>query len=420
MKKKWFYAAILLIVMSFILTFVKREGREKEEQKEVVNFELWTINEFYSSFMQQKAESYNASAIGKEIRLDIKVYTRNQIAYKLKAAFQSGNGIPDFVDINYQDFSEFIGTSNYKLNLYPLNSLREDYAHTINQEALNPFTANGILFAIPYGTGREVVFYNVKLLSEYRVDASKCKTWEDFIAMGRHIQDMGGPMLCPLDIQNNDLFLMLLLQSGVDLQILSEEELSDTEEYKELFQLILSMCTSRQIMSIPANYDIYNREFFEEFEQDSYVCIIAPLEYANELMRQLPRYNSQIVAYPLPGLYDSGTPVAVAQYATTITAQCKDISTAKEFLAYAKLEEEALYDITDTLLMQNIGSQKAVYTYTPDHVIYKEYFRGNPVKSLYQGGSKIIYFEGNQNISRITQRYVSELLEAIDAFNKNE
>lgn len=409
-KHKITVTAVLVIFLSIYLCSCKTENITEEVN--VLSLDFWTVSKAHAQYMETCAQEYNQQTDGTRVKLNIKIYSRNQIAEKLWMAFRSGSNIPDLVDVHYRDFAFFITPSDLKF--YPLNLRLSKYPELVDVNTIYPFMVSDTCFGLPYSSGEMVVFYNSDILSRYNMDASKIKSWQDYVNAGMTIAVQGGPKMVALDLNNLDYFYYMMAQSGALNSELTLEEMRETQAYVEVTQLLCNMVTQSQVAEIAPGYDIYNQNFFDAFEAGEYVSIIAPLEYAVELITNLPHMQQKLIAYSVPALDGSIVSGTSAQFATAVTTSCEDVSTAKDFVFFAHATHFAFTKATDTLYVRNIGKTESAKTMSPDNAVFTRYFRGNPIKLVISDTQPRSYLSCNTNIIELSHLFVKDLLERVD------
>ncbi len=332
-------ALVLSAVLAAAVYLAVPSARDQAApEPEVTQLEFWTVNSQYAAYMRDRADQFNRAAQGKKIDLTVKVYPRSFIVGQLSKTLFSDAGVPDMVDILFNDFNRFVSSADYTLLLYPLGSLLNGRSAPAPW-AIEPFSFNLNPLAIPYASGQMMVFYNHPLMLRCGVDPASIKTWADYLAAGSVVADQG-IALFPLDISGNDLIFALMLDASDAEANGPAGAVLHSPSYQSTYLTLRDLLKSG-VCRVSENYDIYNNAFFRAFEAGEYISVIASAEYALDLAANAPNLKDALYVQALP-LPSTGTgAVSVAQYGTAITARCRDIPLAKEFLRFAKLSAGA-------------------------------------------------------------------------------
>ena len=69
---------------------------------------MWTFADVHATYYEEMAEKWNEANPDKEIQLEVTVYPYDDMHNKLQLAVNSGEGLPDVVDIEVNKFANFV------------------------------------------------------------------------------------------------------------------------------------------------------------------------------------------------------------------------------------------------------------------------------------------------------------------------
>ncbi|GAA4428957.1 hypothetical protein GCM10023169_30730 [Georgenia halophila] len=136
------------------------------------------------------AERWNEENPDRPIDLEVTVYPYDDMHNKLQLGVNSGSGLPDVVDIEVNQFSNFVQGSNPPLA--DLTGAASPYIDDIVQARLDLYSRNGTIYGYPTHVGAFVAFYNSTLLDEAGIDYTTIETWQDFQEAGVKYHDETG------------------------------------------------------------------------------------------------------------------------------------------------------------------------------------------------------------------------------------
>ena len=70
---------------------------------------MWVFAELHATYYEQMAKQWNEQNPDRPIDLKVTVYPYEDMHNKLQLAANSGSGLPDLVDIEVNQFSNFVG-----------------------------------------------------------------------------------------------------------------------------------------------------------------------------------------------------------------------------------------------------------------------------------------------------------------------
>lgn len=403
---------VCLIGVVCVWLYTLREAWE-ESQLDYTRLSFWTVSESYADYMLSCAQRFNEQSDGEKIELDVQVYSRSFIVDQINKSLLNDDQIPDLADIRFVDMHQFVNSAEHTMFLYPLNSLlAEDDAP--RAAALEPFAFNSTLLALPYGSGEMALFVNVALLENHGVNTERIGSWEDFLALGKALKEDGVSLLA-VDVNNWDLLLAAMLQRDADLANDADTgEIIRSDAFCAVYAA-LKDAVREGVTVIPEELDIYNQSFYASFQAGECACVVAPMEYAYNLIHNMPDLSGKIRIRPLPGVEAGDKSPLVAQYGTAILAKGKNIRLAKRFLQFAKLGEERYREMTDTLYVGSVSEGGAGARNAPRDAAFAAYFGEDAPFSF--GAAEECSFSGASALPVAALQLTEDLLDASETSN---
>lgn len=413
MKRRmaWLGICILILILGTTgIWFFSMKRTLNRPQQSYTRMTFWTVSEGYADYMRSCVEQYNAQTQEERIELDIQVYSREFIVDQINKSLLKDDQSPDLVDIRFMDMHRFVNSAEHSMFLYPLNSLLSEQERENNQ-SFDAFSFNNTLLALPYGSGEMVAFVNRQIMEQVGMEREELGEWNRFLSWGETLS-RNGVALFALDVNNFDLMLAMMLQCDAQLSEASDNtEIVHSDAYQQTHQLLIQLVRKGWAV-IPEELDIYNQYFYKSFEEGECLCIFAPLEYASELIRNVPDMSGKVSIYPLPGVEVNQAAPYVAQYGTAILAKGKNIRLAKSFLQFAKVGEERYQEMADTLCVGKLSEETQAQHSVPENDAFLEYF-GEDAFAAFTNVDKR-YFNGASRLPEAVVPLAADLLGACE------
>ncbi|MGL4982516.1 MAG: ABC transporter substrate-binding protein [Treponemataceae bacterium] len=353
---------------------VDSEGRKPQE------YTLWTFIELHGQFYQEIAARWNEENPDRPIKLKISVLPYGDMHTKLQSALLAGKGAPDFCDIEIGQFPNFLKGMP---QLEPLNAVVSDYDNIV-QSRLDLYSKDGEVYGLPTHVGATVIYYNTELLEKAGIDYTKIITWDDYKQAGTKLFDQTDVYLGTADTSAAWVVPLLLAELGGDLTDENGYPTVDTPQMKEALSMLRDLENSNAIATI-AGGQPDTEEAYGEYNREKYASAILPIWFMSRFINYMPDLAGKIAIAPAP-VFEKGQPRSVGGggTGTVITKTAPDMWLAKDFLAYAKLSEEANIKIWEILgfdpVNTTIWSNREV-THNPNNK-YVQYFVNNPFDVL--------------------------------------
>lgn len=152
------------------------------------------------------------------VKVDVQVMDQFALRTRLQAAFTTGGEVPDVVEMP-QYASYFLRGPTKDVGLLDLTDWVKENKLQDRMVAsrFSMWQRRGVVFGLPHDVHPTMLAYRADIVEdELKIDVSKIKTWDDFVAMARPIVT---PNRFALELSNSGSYWlsMLMLQRGIGL-----------------------------------------------------------------------------------------------------------------------------------------------------------------------------------------------------------
>ena len=366
---------------------------EPAEEKQVLDagagenateLSYWTFVDLHGKHFEKMLGLWNEANPDRQIKLNVTVMPYDDMHNKLLIAVQTGTGAPDISDIELGRFPDFLAGDDVPLET--LDDVVAPYKDSLVQARLDIYSKDGHVYGAPTHVGGSVAFYNTEILEAAGVDYTTIKTWDDFKKAGIQVYEKTGKYMGTADTSATWELSMLLAQQGSDFTDADGKPQVNTPEMIKAVTMLKDLQDNNVIATIPGGQPD-TEEAKGEYNQGNYACALMPLWLMSRFTNDVTDLNGKIAIAPLP-VFEEGMPrsVGLGGTGTVVTKTAKDVQLAKDFLAFAKLSEQANVEIWNTLgfdpCNMKVWDMKDV-THNPDNEFVK-YFKTNPFDVLHE------------------------------------
>ena len=362
------------------------------------SLDMWVFAELHATYYEQMAKQWNEENPDRPIDLEVTVYPYEDMHNKLLLAANSGSGLPDVVDIEVNQFSNFVAEDG-RTPLSDLTEAAEPYQDDIVQARLDLYTRDGVILGFPTHVGAFVAFYNTRLLEKAGIDYTTIKTWQDFQDAGAAYNKATGRAFGVASTGVDMVEPLIIAQLGGNLFAEDGSVAVNSPEVVEALELEQTMQEAGAISTIPGGSPDAE-EAFGAINNGDYAAIVYPAWYTSRFVDYMPDLAGDIAIAPAPVV--EGAQVATIGGGGTGTAvpeasPNKDIAT--EWLAFAKLSPEANAAVWEVLGFDPVNMavwEDKELTHNPKNR-FNKYFQTNLFDVLNQYKGDIGHFESFTN-----------------------
>ncbi len=373
------------------------------------NLEMWVFAELHATYYEQMAKQWNEENPDRPIDLEVTVYPYEDMHNKLQLAVNSGSGLPDLVDIEVNQFSNFVEGS--KSPLSDLTEAADTYKDDIVQARLDLYTRDGVIRGLPTHVGAFVAFYNTALLEKAGIDYKTIKTWEDFEKAGVTYNKETGREFGVASTGVNMVEPLMIAQQGGSLFAEDDNVAVNSPEVVETLESEQEMQEAGAISTIPGGSPD-SEEAYGAINDGDYAAIVYPAWYTSRFVDYMPdlRGDIAIAPAPVPEAPEVAT-IGGGGTGTAVPEASPDKEIAQEWLAFAKLSPEANVAVWEVLgfdpVNMSVWKDKEV-THDPKNK-FNKYFQTNLFDVLNQYKGDIGHFESftNPNLPAVDDQFTT-------------
>jgi arabinosaccharide transport system substrate-binding protein len=362
------------------------------------SLDMWVFAELHATYYEQMAKLWNEENPDRAIDLKVTVYPYEDMHNKLLLAANSGSGLPDVVDIEVNQFSNFVAEDG-RTPLSDLTEAAEPYRDDVVQARLDLYTRDGVVLGFPTHVGAFVAFYNTRLLEKAGIDYTTIKTWQDFQEAGTAYNKATGRAFGVASTGVDMVEPLIIAQLGGNLFAGDGSVAVNSPEVVEALELEQTMQEAGAISTIPGGSPD-TEEAYGAINNGDYAAVVYPAWYTSRFVDYMPDLAGDIAIAPAP--VPEGAEVATIGGGGTGTAvpeASPDKDIAQEWLAFAKLSPEANVAVWEVLgfdpVNMSIWEDKQV-THNPKNR-FNKYFQTNLFDVLNQYKGDIGHFESFTN-----------------------
>ena len=374
------------------------------------DLDMWVFAEMHATYYEEMAKQWNEENPDRRIDLEVTVYPYDDMHNKLQLAVNSGSGLPDLVDIEVNQFSNFVAEGG-KSPLADLTEAAEPYKDDIVEARLDLYTRDDVIRGFPTHVGAFVAFYNTPLLEQAGIDYKTIETWEDFEQAGVAYTQATGREFGVAGTEVSMVQSLIIAQMGGSLFDEDGNVAVNSPEVVEALELQQSMQEAGAISTIPGGGPD-DEEAYGAINDGDYAAIVYPAWYTSRFVDYMPDLAGEIAIAPAPVI--EGGEVATIGGGGTGTAvpeASPDKDIAMEWLAFAKLSPEANVAVWEVLgfdpVNMSVWEDKDV-THNPENK-YNQYFQTNLFDVLNEVKEDIGHFESftNQNLPAVDDLFTT-------------
>lgn len=389
-------ALLLVLIMTMSILWGCNSGSDDTaetvtEEKQVldagagedaVELEYWTFVDLHGQHFSKMLGLWNEENPDRQIKLNVTVMPYDDMHNKLLLAVQTGEGAPDISDIELGRFPDFLAGNDVPLE--NLNDIVEPYKGKLVQSRLDIYSKEGTVYGLPTHVGASVAFYNTDILEAAGVDYTTIKTWDDYKAAGIKVYEATGKYMGTADTSATWQTSMIAAQQGTDITDDNGNPQVNSPEMIKGFEMLKDLQENNVIATI-AGGQPDTEEAKGEYNIGNYASALMPLWYMSRFTNEITDLNGKIAIAPIP-VFEEGQPrsLGLGGTGTVVTKTAKDVQLAKDFLAFAKLSDQANIEIWNTLgfdpCNMDVWEMKDI-THNPDNA-FVQYFKNNPFDVL--------------------------------------
>lgn len=311
------------------------------------NMEMWSFVEMHNTFYAQMLEKWNEENPDRQIQMTFTTYPFTDMHNKMIMALQTGEGAPDLCDIERGQFPNF---TQGEVQLYPLNDALASYESDLVQSRLEIYSVDDNYYGTPTHVGATVMFYNDELLSQYGIDYTTIKTWDDYTAAAETLKEAsnGEVKMTSVDTGGTDWLWVSMAANNED-WVDAEGKAIVPDSINTMLKMQQEWINNDLAMVSPDGH-VDLEAGFQNILDGNIASFPKALWFMSRFLNYMPEESGKWAMAPCP-VYEEGQSrsVGVGGTGTVVTNQSSDPQLAADFIAYAKCSEEGCLGIWETL-----------------------------------------------------------------------
>jgi arabinosaccharide transport system substrate-binding protein len=262
--------------------------------------EMW-ISSFQDQVYYEKMAKLYREKTKDDLVVNVHSYGFREMPDKLAAAFVTGKGIPDLVQLDETFFGVFLGKNTPFVDLTH-RIKKSGLAKDLHPRRLEVFSYGGKTLGVPQSLSAMVLYYRKDLFKEFGIKPADVVTWDGFKKAGEKLMKDHNQRFMAIDGTHFD---VLLRQKGFDLFDAKGTPLPNFEEAVELMEWLAAL-SEKQIAVMPDRGTIFDPVFFSgDLETGEILCVMGADWYGLDLFQQFaPDMKGQWGVLPLPAWTD--------------------------------------------------------------------------------------------------------------------
>lgn len=376
--------------------------------------ELWTFTELFQNFYETMADKWNEQNPDKLIRIKVNVMPYDDMHNKLQIVLNAGAGAPDFADVEISKFAIFMQGDT---QLMDMTEAAAPYRSNVVESRLGLYSKDGKLYGLPTHVGATVAFYNTKPLKEAGIDYQQIRTWDDYREAGRQYHEATGKNFGNCDTNANWMLNAILAQENADYMDADGKIAVNSEAMIRALTLMKELQEANAIAVTPGGQPDTD-EGYAAYAEGEFASMIIPFWMGSRFLNYMTDLSGQIAMAPVPVIENSKAKSVGGGGTGTVVIKAKEnAALTAEFLAFAKLSEEASIEQWETLgndpCNMAIWSNEAI-TQNPDNQ-FLQYYANNPFDVLneIEDGIALLYSQTTVAYPSISNEFNTITLNAI-------
>ncbi len=390
MVKKWLLMMVFGLVLVLAVACSSDEGSENTssdgndtggdtetedgaEASEVAGADIegatelsfWTFQELHLEFFVNAVDRWNEENPDRAIRLNAEAYPYDNMHNNLLLALQSGTGAPDIVDIELNRFPNFM---QGEPQLLPMNEYVEPVLDQFIESRFDIYSKDGNYYGMPFHVGATVAYYNKEIMDQAGVDIDSIVTWDDYMEAGQKVVENTDAKMVTFETTDIWSFWPLLRQQGSDYFDEDGNTIINNETNVNTLQIMQDMIYEQEIADVTPGGEYHAEEFYGFMNDGGQASIIMPMWYMGRFTDYMPDLEGKMEIRPMPRWSEDGNRSAGAGgTGTVVTNQTEHAELAQDFLAFAKLTEEA-----NIAIWEQLGFDPPMWTVWESEEIMKD------------------------------------------------
>lgn len=327
----------LLMLVCGILSGVWIGAHPDKQQPADLTF--WTFTKIhYDPYMETKPAFEQAH----HCTVDIQLNTSRAAIDRLQAALLSNVDVPDIVELPIDNAPGFLRGPLKDVSFIDLTERihKAGLWDRMVQARFAPYTSRGHIFGLPHDVHPVQIAYRSDIFAQNGIDASKIKTWDDFIRIGRKLTIPNKRYMIELHDYRSAHLETCLFQRGGGYFDPQGNCIFDNETSVQTMLWFVPLIAGPHKIADSRG----TGQFLTQAVEDGhFICLLCPDWRSKDLEKTIPRMAGKMKLMPLPAVAPGG--LNTSTWGGTmlgITRHCKNPDLAWQLALHLYLDKPGL------------------------------------------------------------------------------
>ncbi len=365
---------------------VLQSGVDQGAGEDATHLDLMTFVALHGTFYEEMAAEWNAANPDRQVKIQTRVLPFDAMHQRALMALQTGQEVPDIIDIEVGQFSNFVRGD---VPLRDLTDVAAPFRDDVVEARMDLYSRDGQLFGLPTHVGAMLAFYNVPLLEEAGIDYSTLQTWDDFREAGVRYHEETGRFLTTADTSAFWQTMLVTAQKGGEFTDAAGNVTLNSPEVVSALEFLQGLKRDNVAGPIPGGQPD-TEEAFGSINNGDFAAFIMPSWFTSRFLAYMGDMDGQW-AIAAPPSFADGNVVTVGGggTGTAVPSASENADLAAEFLAFAKLSESGNERVWQALGFDPVNTSMwttEAVTHDPENQ-FNQFFVNNMFDALNEIGA---------------------------------
>ena len=278
---------------------------------------------------------------------------------RLQAAMQAGiDDVPDLVELERDAIGFWLRGRLEEMKFVDLTDriAAEGLDKRMVESRFSMWSKEGRKFGLPHDVHPVGLIYRRDLIEQWGIDVNAIETWDDFIEMAKLIpkykddtDNVRDHYALQMDIQNGQVFELLMLQKGISIFDDQGNPQFDNEETVDLIEWYIRNSHGEDGIGYATGGVRKGQDLVKSLTEGLVLFFFAPDWFTKKMSYDAPSMHGNLAIMPLPAWEKGGRRTSVqGGTGLFITTHCEDrgkLDLAWELAKYLYTNEESLTEL---------------------------------------------------------------------------
>jgi arabinosaccharide transport system substrate-binding protein len=375
---RWFpygRAAFTMLILS-LLSALWIGAQPSSRQPSTLS--LWIFAKTHYDGYVKAAKTFETAHPG--VHIEVKLVANASLAARLQSAFLANVELPDLVEIEIGSAGSFFRGPLEDVGFLDLTERihRSGLWEKMVQSRFAPYTSRGRIFGLPHDVHPVMLAYRRDIFEQEGVDASKLRTWDDFIRAGKRLTIPGKRFMMELADTTGTNLETFLFQRGGGYFDPTGQCIFDNDIAVETMRFYVPLVAGKAKIG----NSLSGGQILTRAVEDAYfLCLIAPDWRTKSFETDIPRMSGKMALMPLPAVREGERRTSTwGGTMLGITRRCRQPDLAWEFAQHLYLDKP---ELAERFRASNILPAMREAWQDPSYTESRPYWSGQPLGKLY-------------------------------------